>query len=276
MTFARQRLVDDLRRLGLKPGEIVMVHASLRAIGPVYGGPDEVHLAVAEAAAPDGTVVAYVGTPAGADDVGRGFYSAEGEAELVQFQPPFDSRTARASRDFGALAEFFRSYKGTVCSNTACARTAARGPRAPWLLADQGWSWGFGKGSPFEKLCAAGGSVLLLGSSHDEVTLLHYAEAIADFPDKRIVRFQVPVLQDGKRSWIACEEFETSERNIHANWPEDFFGRIVNDFIVRFSRTDACSVGEVGNAYSVRMDAAALVAHAVPLMQRRSAGEDVP
>jgi len=33
-----EQLVSDLRGLGVVPGDVVMVHASLRAIGPVAGG----------------------------------------------------------------------------------------------------------------------------------------------------------------------------------------------------------------------------------------------
>ena len=52
-----------------------------------------------------------VGVPDGFDDVGRGVWSAEEEAESLQKQPPFDPKTTRAGRDIGTLAEFFRSYR---------------------------------------------------------------------------------------------------------------------------------------------------------------------
>src|SRR5262245_52438411 len=142
MARARASLVEDLRRLGLKPGQIVMVHASVRAVGPVHGGPDEIHLAVEDAVAPSGTVVMYVGCPDGFDDVGRGVLSAEQEADLLAHQPPFDFQNSRAARHFGALAEFFRSFPGTICSRNV-ARMAARGARADWLTADQPWNYGF-------------------------------------------------------------------------------------------------------------------------------------
>jgi aminoglycoside 3-N-acetyltransferase len=45
-----------------------------------------------------------------------------------------------------------------------------------------------------------GGRILLLGSDHDHVTFLHHAEHTVDVPDKRIVRFQVPVLEQGLSS----------------------------------------------------------------------------
>ena len=51
------------------------------------------------------------------------------------------------------------------------------------------------------------------------VTFLHYVEHIADFPDKRVARFQVPVEEHGQRVWREMEEFDTSE-GAHANWPD--------------------------------------------------------
>ena len=44
--LTRSSLAADLAALGLCSGDIVMVHASLRAVGEVAGGPDEVHLAI--------------------------------------------------------------------------------------------------------------------------------------------------------------------------------------------------------------------------------------
>jgi aminoglycoside 3-N-acetyltransferase len=36
----RIRLTNDLRSLGLAAGDSVMVHASVRAVGEIAGGPD--------------------------------------------------------------------------------------------------------------------------------------------------------------------------------------------------------------------------------------------
>jgi len=250
-----------------------MVHASARSVGRVYGGPDEIHLAVEEAMAPGGTVMMYVGCPDGFDDVGRGVYTPEKEAEILAHQPIFDPQVSRASRNYGVLAEFFRSFPGTICSASPCGRMAARGARARWLVADQPWNYGYGNGSPLERLCEAGGRVLLLGSDHDEVTLLHYAEHVAKFEDKRIARYQVPVMRDGKRTWVPCEEFDTSGRGVHPNWPDRFFALIVDDFISRYAGTESCSRGTVGGSESVLMDAAKLVAHALPIMIGQARGD---
>jgi aminoglycoside 3-N-acetyltransferase len=266
----RTQLVGDLRKLGLEAGDIVMLHASMRAVGAVIGGPDEVHLAVEEAAGPGGTLLMYIGCEDGFDDVGRGVLSPEEERVVLAHQPPFDFQAARASRAFGILAEFFRSYPGTHMSQSVCGRMAARGARAAWLTADQAWNYGFGLGSPLDKLCRARGKVLLIGSDHDEVTLLHLAEHIADFDDKRIARYKVPIVRDGTRAWLDCEEFDTSERGAHASWPKRFFAEIVDDFLAKNMDTGRCRRGPIGNADSILLDAAALVDHAIPLMIRQA------
>ena len=54
-------LVDDLRRLGVQAGDVVMVHASLRAIGPVTGGADAVLDALEAAVGEDGTLLMVLG-----------------------------------------------------------------------------------------------------------------------------------------------------------------------------------------------------------------------
>ena len=114
MGHTRQSLSKDFSALGFKDGDIVMVHASVRAVGKVYGGPDEIHLAIQDAIGPPaGTMMMVAGCPEGVDDVGRGVLSPDGEAEVLDKQPAFDAKTARANRDLGTLAEFFRSYPGT-------------------------------------------------------------------------------------------------------------------------------------------------------------------
>lgn len=274
MKHTRESLLADLRALGVARGDLVMTHASLRAIGSVVGGPDEAWRAVVEACE-GGAVMMYVGCPDGYDDIGRKVFSAEDEAKIRAHLPPFDFQNTRAQYEFGVLAELFRSAPGTLCSCHVGARMAARGDRAAWLLADQPWNYGYGAGSPLAKLADHGGKILLLGSFHDEVTFLHYVEHVADFPDKRVVSFEVPLLENGQRVWRRCEEFNTSGDGVHPNWPDNFFELIVADFIAK-AVPEACRTGRVGGALSYLMAAPALAAHAIPIMVARAKGAAVP
>ena len=260
--FDRAELTAGLRALGVAPGDVVMAHASVRAVGAVAGGPDEIHLALKDALTETGTLVMYAGCPRYVDEVGRGNLSAAEEAEILEKLPAFDPQTARAARDHGVLVEFLRSYPGTRV-NPHVARFAAWGGAVDRLFAAQPWDNAFGAGSPLDRLVALDGKILLLGSDHDTVTFLHYVEHIADIPDKRVVRFKVPILEHGIRVWRDMQEFDTAD-GVHANWPDRFFARLVDSYL-REARNPG---GRVGAAHSHLFPARGLLAFALPVMER--------
>jgi len=265
---AKTQLLEQSRGIGLASGDVVMVHASLRAVGPILGGPDVLIDAVLESVGPAGTMMMYVGCQEPFDDVGRGCFSGEQEAFILQHCPPFDPITARASRAFGALAELFRTRPGVVCSRNPGARMAARGDKADWLTRDHPLSYGMGPGSPLEKLCQAGGKLLLVGSDPDEVTLLHYAENLAPVARKKTLRIKVPLLVDGDRKWIEIEEYNSSTGI--RDWPERFFADIVQAFLPRSGVITA----RLGGAVTHCMDAKALIDFAIPMMVETAARLD--
>ena len=260
---SRQQLADDFRSLGIARGDVVMVHASVRAVGEVAGGPDEIHLALKDALTDDGTLLMYAGCPRYVDEVGRGNLSASQEAEVLAKLPPFDPGTARSARDHGILVEFLRTYPGTRV-NPHVARFAAWGRQVDHLFSRQPWHNAFGHDSALDRFVALDGKILLLGCDHDSVTFLHYVEHIADIPDKRIARFRVPLVEGGKTVWRDMEEFDTSGDGVHANWPERFFARIVDSYLA-VSRNAG---GRVGNASCYLFPAGELMAFARPVMER--------
>jgi aminoglycoside 3-N-acetyltransferase len=260
---SRRQLTEDLRTLGVRPGDVVMVHASVRAVGEVAGGPDEIHLALKDAVTPDGTIFMYASCPQYVDEVGRGGLSAEEEMEILEKLPAFDARTGRSDRSNGALVEFLRTWPDSVV-NDHPARFVAWGAQARHLIASQPWDFAFGRDSLLERFVQLDGRVLLLGSDHDNVTFLHYAEHVADIPDKRVARFQVPVLRDGERIWLDMLEFDTSSRGAHPNWSQHIFADIVDSHLLTTGNRGAM----VGNAHSYLMDARPLLDHALDAMGR--------
>src|SRR5688572_12520177 len=198
--YSRHELADGFRQLGVRPGDCVMLHASVRAVGPIAGGPDQIHLALKDALTADGTLVMYASCPAGADDIGRGCLTPAEERELLDKLPVFDAQTARSARDNGTLVEFFRTYPGSVV-NDHVARFVVWGSRSRHLLAPQPWDYAFGYGSLFDRFAELDGRILLLGCDHDNVTFLHYVEHIVDIAGKRVARFKVPVEEQGVRVW---------------------------------------------------------------------------
>src|SRR5215472_13751734 len=53
----RETLVEQLRALGVVPGDVLLVHSSFRALRPVKGGPQGVIDALVETIGPSGTLV---------------------------------------------------------------------------------------------------------------------------------------------------------------------------------------------------------------------------
>src|ERR687894_2566918 len=97
--YSRQELAADFRALGVRPGDVVMFHASIRAVGEVAGGPDEIHLALKDALTPGGTLIMYASCPRYYDEIGRGNLTPDEEREVAEKLPAFDPFTARAARD---------------------------------------------------------------------------------------------------------------------------------------------------------------------------------
>ena len=180
-------LVGDLRTLGVVPGDVVMVHASLRAVGPVVGGAAGLVAALDAAVGPSGSLLMTVGAR---DDWAWVNERPEAErAALLAGSPPFDARAATADPDVGVLAEVFRDPAGHAVSDHPEGRFAGawppgRGPRrrrAVGRLLRAGLSAGAAGQT-------RGGMILRLGADPDTVTAIHFAEYLADVPSKRRVR----------------------------------------------------------------------------------------
>jgi len=268
---ARRELTAGFRSLGVAAGDVVMLHASARAVGEVAGGPDEIHLALKDALTGEGTLLMYAGCPRYVDEVGRGNLSGPEEAEVLEKLPPFDPETARSARDHGILVEFLRTSPGTRV-NRHVARFVAWGKHADHLLSSQPWDYAFGWDSALDRFVALDGKILLLGCDHDNVTFLHYVEHIADLPGKRVARFKVPVSENGTRIWRDMEEFDTSGAGVHPNWPGAFFARLVDAHLA----TTGNRGGLVGDARSYLLSAAGLLQFARPVMERTALDPSAP
>lgn len=252
-------IAEDLRRLGIADGDVVMVHASLRAIGPVDEGAVGVIRALDAAVGPEGSALMMLSAR---DDFSWVNERPEEEREgLLAEAPPFDHRATPADPEVGILAEVFRRRPGTVVNDHPEGRFAARGRLAHSLVADPPWDDYYGPGSPLERLVEAGGKVLRLGADPDTVTLLHYVEYLADVPDKRRVVRHRKVLTNGVVVVRAVSTLDDSEGIV--DYPgDDYFIEI----LLAFLETGRARIGRVGNAPSELFEARDMVAFATDWM----------
>lgn len=239
-----------------------MVHAAMSRLGPLLGGPDALIEALLDMVGSDGTILAYTDWDASYEAL----LDAEGRVPDIwrEHVPPFDAASSRAARDNGVLPEFLRTRPGALRSGSPGPSVAALGANADWFTRDHPLDYGYGEGSPFARLVAAGGKVLMVGAPGDTMTLLHHAEHLARIPGKRIKRCEVPFATPGGTLWRMVEEFDTADP-IVPGLPDDYFATIVSEFLAASQGSE----GKIGNAPSLLVDAAAITAFAVSWLERR-------
>jgi len=262
-----ETLTRDLVGLGVRRGDLLMVHASLRSVGATSGGPvaaaDAAGLitALEHAVGPDGTLLVNIGV-----DDDRAWVNEHPEHEraaLLDGADPFEHRRTPADPDNGVLAEVFRTLPGTEVSDHPEGRFAARGPLARVLTADVPWDDYYGADSPLERFVRRRGRVLRLGADIDTVTLLHLAEHLVPIAAKRRVRRHRLVTGEHGPVIRVIETLDDSEGIVERPpGAPDYFGVILHAYL----GTGRALVGRVGNATSELIDGADLVDVAVAWM----------
>lgn len=269
LAVTKSQLVNEIRKLGLSEGQTVMVHASVKRIGHIVGGPQVILEAILEILSSQGTLmmlVAWADNPytlfdaSFQDDIDS--WPQKKRQAFYDTCPAFDPEHSRSDiQKMGVLTGYLRNHPGSVRSRHPLGY-AAVGKLAQYVLKDQQWHYREGSGSPLEKLCAIGGKVLLLGAPTETVTLLHFAENLADIPNKRTVRYKMPIIQNGDRVWKDFEEYDFI--NGIVSWPEDYFKSIVDEYIEKGNGTQ----GTVGMAECHLLDANDLNKFGVNWMER--------
>ncbi len=149
-----------LRRLGVDDGDVLVVHASYRAVRPIEGGPLGLIRALETAVGAEGTLV----MPA-----------------MTAGDAVFDPR-ATPTVDMGATAELFWRQDGVLRSAHPGASFAAAGPHAQDICRPHPLAPPHGPDSPVGRVHDLDGQVLLLGVNHSANTTVHLAETLAGVP----------------------------------------------------------------------------------------------
>ena len=244
----RRSLARELRALGVRPGAVLLVHASLSSLGFVCGGAVAVVQALRDAVGARGTVVVPTHTSAVSDPaawrhppVPRRWWTT-----IRREMPAFDPRLTPAAA-MGRIPETLRRVPGAVRSSHPMCSFAAVGRRARALVARHPLSQPFGPSSPLGRLVELGAHVLLLGVGHESNSSLHLAEVLWGGLQSR--EQGAPVLQRGRRVWRTWIEPAHDEGD---------FGAIG----ASFDATGHVRIGSVGAARARLMPLRGLVAHA--------------
>ncbi len=173
-------LVTDLRSLGVRHGQDLLVHCSMRRVGPVDGGAATLLAAIQHIAGPAATIVVPAQTP-WTSPTSREFRAAtaaldaDGYARHVAAIPAFDPASTPSS-GAGAFAEYVRAHQEALRSTHPQTSFAALGPGAAACTSGHDPDCHLGERSPLRWLYDAGAMILLLGVDYAVCTAFHLAE----------------------------------------------------------------------------------------------------
>ncbi|MFE3742243.1 aminoglycoside N(3)-acetyltransferase [Streptomyces sp. NPDC059134] len=200
----RGSLAAELRGVGLRSGETVLVHSSLSALGWVCGGSVAVVQALLDVLGDDGTLVVPTQSADNSDPaewvnppVPEAWWAGI-RAEM----PVYDARTT-PTRGVGVVPETVRRLPGAVRSGHPQTSFAAVGPRAAAIVDGHAPDCRFGERSPLARLEEAGARVLLLGAGFESCTAFHLAEYRIGAP--RVDNSFAAMTPQGRR-WVTVSD----------------------------------------------------------------------
>ena len=203
----KKDLVDFFTKLGIKPGMIVEVHASLKNIGYICGGAETFNDALIEVLGYGGTIImpmhcaentdpTYFENPAiSFEDMNR--YRAN--------MPVFDafkSETYMMSK----IVDNLRRREKSVVSEHPNVAFVALGKYAKLLCNHQNLDFGLGEESPLGRLYGLKAHCLLVGVDYDSMTSMHLAEYKTEI--RPIIMNGAAILENGHRHWSKYLDFD--------------------------------------------------------------------
>ena len=164
--YTKQDLIQNLKDMGLQPTDAIMVHSSMKSIGPVEGGADTVVDAFMEYFK-EGLLMAPTHT----------------WAQMGPNYPTFDPATEPAC--VGIIPNIFRKREGVVRSLHPTHSIAAYGPgAAEYIKGEENATSPCPPGGCWDRLKDIGAKILLLGVTHTRNTYIHSVDELMNIPDR--------------------------------------------------------------------------------------------
>lgn len=255
----RRRIVRDLRGLGVRAGQTLLVHASLRSLGWVAGGAPTVVAALRQAVGPDGHVVVPTGTEANSKTsrVHQAHIATLTPEQVEKFHldmAAFDKDTTPSG--MGAISEALRTADGAARSAHPQSSFAAIGPEADLLMADHPLECHLGPDSPLGKLNKLDAQVLMIEVGYWAFTGFHLAEYLyTPRPPKRTYACVVAD-PDGTRRWAEYDDVVLDDQEF-------------DDIGQSLEKNMAVKLGKVGHARCRLVPLHAAVEFAAEWMRKR-------
>lgn len=207
--ITKRQLVQDLKAIGVQPGDNISVHSSMSKIGWVVGDQLTVIEALMKAVTEDGTIIMQAHSTGNSDPRHWNYPSVpEDWWEIIREEmPPFRPEITPL-RNLGRIPELFRTMPGVLRSNHPQVSCTAWGRNAEMIVREHDLEDSYGDRSPWRVLYDIGGKILLIGVDHESNTALHHAESKVFTPDTTRKTRGAAILVKGERKWVSWEEIE--------------------------------------------------------------------
>jgi aminoglycoside 3-N-acetyltransferase len=236
-SVTQSQIIEQLNEIGLKNGDVVMLHSSLSKIGYVEGGAQKVIDSILKVIGNEGTLV----MPA--------FPAIGFNYDYLMTNPVFDILNTPSK--MGIITEVFRNMKQVKRSLHPTDSVCALGKQADYLIKDHyNQSTPYNQNSPFYRLCELKAKIILIGVDLNSLTNFHTLEdAVPDFvyPVYHQTLFDTQLIDESGKALI----MKTKVHN-----PVFSKKRKCNDFIKPFTDAGFMTTFKIGlaNCYCIEAD----------------------
>jgi aminoglycoside 3-N-acetyltransferase len=160
----RKMLTEAFRKIGIKKGDNLAIHSSLKSIGFIEGGAETVIKAIEEVITESGTLIMPTHT-----------YSLP-----MWDKAPYEK--TKTPSIVGKITDIFWRMPGVLRSDHPTHSISALGKKAEEFTRDTLKNSSVGPGSPWYRFYNTGGKILMIGTDLKACTVLHTCEVLAEVP----------------------------------------------------------------------------------------------
>jgi aminoglycoside 3-N-acetyltransferase len=246
---------------GVRPGQVLLVHSSLKQIGGwICGGAETVVNALLAVLGDEGTLVMPTHTTDNSEPSHWQYPPVPADWwPVIRAQHPAYDPSTSPTRMMGLLVETFRTYPGVLRSAHPMWSFAAKGKQASFITQGHTLAAEMGEDSPLGRLYSLNASILLLGVAHGNNTSLHLAEYRAQI-GKSYEEQGSAMLVDGQRKWVTYRVMVPDS--------DDF---VTLGLAYEEAQPQAVQIGQVGAATTRCMKMRPIVDYAVEWLEANRA-----
>lgn len=202
-----QSLKSDFKVLGVKQGDVLLVHSSLSKLGWTVGGPVSVIDALIGIIGEEGTLIMPSFSSGNTDPVEWQNPPVPKEwCSIIRESMPAFHVDKTPTRAMGTIAETFRKYPNVIRSSHPVSSFSVWGRYAENITKNHKLECDLGEESPLARIYELDGKVLLLGVTHSSNTSIHLAEYRGEYKEKHYNPNGSSMIVNGTRQWVQWKE----------------------------------------------------------------------